>query len=43
MTAEQNIATARKLQTAMILSIDHYADGKMVECWELVGPWQDEG
>lgn len=31
-----------KRQMCMIMYIDHYSDGKVIEEWELVVPWQVE-
>lgn len=34
--------TSGKRQTCMIVYIDHYSGDRIIEEWELVGPWQDE-
>ncbi len=34
--------TSGKRQSCMIVCIEHYSGDKIMEMWELVGPWQDE-
>jgi predicted SnoaL-like aldol condensation-catalyzing enzyme len=41
-SASRTDPTSGKRQTCMIMCIDHYSGDKIIEEWEMVGPWVDE-